>query len=216
MPLTPGGAMGGSTWEPECETSFRGKDSKTRLKEALVERLYGKLSERMGQTPEAFHFEDFQIRNGKLYYRDNKMTPLMNKWNELRSVGVIAEILGKEGLHNIGFNIPVEGRVTAHQAVMLNRVEEELPFPSDVAKADNIELQEIMENADNLIVQLKGESSKDLPKRELLGPDKQCRSIRGSLKVETAKKVELQQCTEREKRKLMAIQDNPEHDSGIQ
>ena len=29
---------------------------------------------------------------------------------------------------------------------MLNRVEEELPSTSDVAKADDIELQEIMEN----------------------------------------------------------------------
>ena len=30
---------------------------------------------------------------------------------------------------------------------MLNRVEEELPSVSDIAKADAIELQEIMENA---------------------------------------------------------------------
>ena len=30
---------------------------------------------------------------------------------------------------------------------MLNRVEEELPSVSDVANPDNIELQEIMENA---------------------------------------------------------------------
>ena len=30
---------------------------------------------------------------------------------------------------------------------MLNRVEEELPSVSDVAKVDDIELQEIMENA---------------------------------------------------------------------
>ena len=33
------------------------------------------------------------------------------------------------------------------QAVMLNRVEEELASAFDVAKADNIEFQEITENA---------------------------------------------------------------------
>ena len=41
---------------------------------------------------------------------------------------------------------------------MLNRVEEELPSMSGVAKADKIELQEIMENAvkstEDLIAQL--------------------------------------------------------------
>ena len=41
---------------------------------------------------------------------------------------------------------------------MLNRVEQELPSASDIAKADDIELQEIMENAakskENLIAQL--------------------------------------------------------------
>ena len=35
----------------------------------------------------------------------------------------------------------------AQQAIMLNRVKEELLSASDVAKVDNIELQEIMENA---------------------------------------------------------------------
>ena len=77
---------------------------------------------------------------------------------------------------------------------MLNRAEEELPSASDIVKADNIELQQITENAarstENLIVQLEGESSKDLLNHKLLGLDLQLRSIRGSLKVETVKKVE--------------------------
>ena len=64
---------------------------------------------------------------------------------------------------------------------------------SDVAKADDIELQEITENAsrstENLIVQLEGESSKDLPMRELQGLDKQLRSIKGLLKVEVAERL---------------------------
>ena len=53
----------------------------------------------------------------------------------------------------------------ARQAVMLNKVEEELPSVSDVAKADDIELQEITGNAarsmENLIEQFKGKSSKE-------------------------------------------------------
>ena len=104
----------------------------------------------------------------------------------------------KEGLHDfLGFDIPVEGKITARQALTLNRVEEELPFTSDVAKADDIELQDITKNAtrsaENLIEQLDGESSEDLPMRELLSLDKQLICIRASLKFETAKEVELQQ-----------------------
>ena len=94
-----------------------------------------------------------------------------------------------------------------------------MPSTFDVTKADDIELQEIMENAvrstENLIEQLQGESSEDLPMRELLGLDEQLKNIQGSLKVEMAKKVELQQHIEQEKCKLAEIRDNPEHDKGI-
>ena len=54
--------------------------------------------------------------------------------------------MGKGGLRNLGFDIPV-GRVTARQAVMLNKTAEELPSESDITKADDIELQEIAEKA---------------------------------------------------------------------
>ena len=70
IPLIRGGVIGGgSTWELECkqETSIRGKMLSTRLKEAQVEGLYQKLSEETGQTPDAFHFDDFEIRDGRLY-----------------------------------------------------------------------------------------------------------------------------------------------------
>ena len=46
---------------------------------------------------------------------------------------------------------------------------------------------------ENLIAQLEGESSEDLLIRELLGLDKQLRSIRGSLRVEVAEKVQLEE-----------------------
>ena len=96
----------------------------------------------------------------------------------------------------------------------------ELPSASDVAKADDIELQEIMENAarsvEDLIEQLEGTSSETLSMRELQGLDKQLRGIKGSFKVEVAKKVELQQCIEQEKHMLVIIIDNPKYYDGIQ
>ena len=54
-----------------------------------------------------------------------------------------------EGLHDLGFDIPVESKVTTRWVIMLNRVEEELLSAFDIAKADDTELQEIMENAAN-------------------------------------------------------------------
>ena len=87
IPLTPRGAIaGGPSWEPVCEHETLlggGKTQSTRLKEGFVVGLYRKLSKSLGQTPEAFHFDDFEFRDGKLYYRD-KSAPLMNKRGELR------------------------------------------------------------------------------------------------------------------------------------
>ena len=94
---------------------------------------------------------------------------------------MLADILGKNRLHRLGFNIPV-GKVTAWQAVMLNKAAEELPSESDITGADDIELQEIAEKASGIISQIKDIQT------ELLGLDKQLRSIRGSLKVVVAKK----------------------------
>ena len=67
----------------------------------------------------------------------------MTKDGILRSASEIVSILGKSRLRNLGFNIP-RGKLTARQAVLLNRVEVELPSTSDIAKANDIELQEII------------------------------------------------------------------------
>ena len=45
---------------------------------------------------------------------------------KLKLVGMLADILGKNRLRRLDFNIPV-GKVTARQAVMLNKGAEELP-----------------------------------------------------------------------------------------
>ena len=106
---------------------------------------------------------------------------------------MIADILGKNRLRRLGFKIPV-GKLTARQAVMLNKAAEELPSESDITKVDDIELQEIVEKASGIISQIKEvqTDTEDLfehPLCELSGLDKQLRSIRGSLKVEVAKRL---------------------------
>ena len=74
-----------------------------------------------------------------------------------------------------------------------------------------IELQEITETAskctEDLISHMKNDQSKtddlfEYPLRELLGLDKQLRSIRGSPKVKVAKKVQLEEHTKKENCKL--------------
>ena len=116
---------------------------------------------------------------------------------KLKSVGMLADILGKNRLRRLRFNIPV-GKVTAWQAVMLNKAAEELLSESDITGTDDIELQEIAEKASAIISQIKDvqTDTDDLfehPLHDLLGLDKQLRSIRGSLKVEVAKKVQLEE-----------------------
>ena len=59
---------------------------------------------------------------------------------------MLVDILGKNRLRRLGFNIPV-GRITARQAVMLNKAAEEQPSESDITGVDDIELQEIAEKA---------------------------------------------------------------------
>ena len=106
------------------------------------------------------------------------------------------------------------GKLTARQAVMLNKAAEELPSESDITKADDIELQEIAEKASGIISQIKDvqTDTEDLfehPLHELLGLDKQLRSIRGSLKVEVAKTVELEENITKKRRKLEEFREYP-------
>ena len=97
----------------------------------------------------------------------------------LRAVGVLADRLGKEGLRDLGFDVPV-GSITAPQFMASYKVGSQLPSTSDITGADDIELQEIAEKAsrsiENLNQQLQEEPTEDLPMRELQGLDKQLRS----------------------------------------
>ena len=64
--------------------------------------------------------------------------PLMISGEKLRVVAAIERVLGVNRLCTLGFGIPVG--MMHQQATALNRVEQELPSTSDVAKADDIEL----------------------------------------------------------------------------
>ena len=127
------------------------------------------------------------------------------------------KILGKDGLRglrDLGFNIS-KGKVTAWQAKMLNKVEKEIPSASDVDKAGDIELQEIAKSTEDLIFQIKDIQTDtdelfEHPLRELLGLDAQLRSIRGSLKVEVAKRVQLEEHIAKEHQKLKEFREYPE------
>ena len=140
-----------------------------------------------------------------------KLVPnLRDKKNYVIHIQVLNQVLQHglklDGLRNLGFDIH-RGKVTARQTVMLNKAAEELLSESDITGADDIELQEIVEKALGIISQIKDvqTDAEDLfenPLRELLGLDKQLRSIRGSLKVEVAKKVELEEHITKERRKL--------------
>ena len=89
-----------------------------------------------------------------------------------------------------------------------------LPSSSEIAKADTIELVEIVKSTEDLISHLNDQQSQtdnllEYPLRELLGLDKQLRSIRGSLKVEVEKKVQLEEHIAKECQKLKEFQKYP-------
>ena len=209
IPLDPV-APGRSTWDPrgvpgpaglwepehEWETSFGGRESqRTKLVKDYVKYLYKKISENIHETPELFHYDYFKLEGEELYYIGNRK-PLTTE-AKLKSVRMLADILRKNRLHRLGFNIPV-GKVIAQQAVMLNKAAEELPSESEITGADDIELQEIAKKASCIISQIKDiqTDTDDLfehPLCNLLGLDTQLRSIRGLLKVEVAKKVQLEE-----------------------
>ena len=142
IPLTPVG--GGSTWEPtrEQETSFGGRKSLETLKyetlESFVKSLYKRVPRSDDEPLGRINFHNFDLRNGQLYYKDN-VNPLTTKRGALRGVGVLADKLGKEGLYDLGFDMPV-GRITAHQLMASYRAGAQLPSVSDITRVDDIEL----------------------------------------------------------------------------
>ena len=132
-------------------------------------------------------------KDGRLYYKEK---PLMNRNGELKTIGVIVDTLGIRGLRQMCYNIT---KTNLKPRFILDLLEKqaELPSPSKIAKADTIELEEIAKSTEDLISQINNQTQTDdlleYPLGELLGLDKQLRSIRGTLKVEVEKKVQLEE-----------------------
>ena len=221
--MDPSGVPGpAGPWEPEHEqeTSFGGlSGARARLNAGFVEDkvngLYEILSEHFPKNQNVIYCDDFESIRGELYFKARD-EPLTRK-GHLKPYKSLIRILGKNRIYNLGFNVS-EWPLSRKQAVALNKVQEELPSASDITKADDIELQEIAEKAskstEDIISQIKDiqTDTEDLfehPLCELLGLDKQLRSIRGSLKVEVAKKVELEECIAKERRKLEEFREYP-------
>ena len=102
----------------------------------------------------------------------------------------------------------------------LMKKQAELPSIHEIAGADETELEEIAKSTEDLIFQINNQSQTDElfehPLRELLGLDKQLRSIMGSLKVEVAKKVQLEERIAKERRKLDEFRKYPgEYDDAM-
>ena len=137
----------------------------------------------------------------------------MNRNGELKTVGIIADTLGIRGLREMGYNITKTNLKKPQFVLDLLEKQAELPSSSEIAKADTIELEEIVKSTEDLIFQINNQSqTEDLlehPLRELLGSDTQLRSISCSLKVEVARKVQLEECIKKEHQKLEEFRDYP-------
>ena len=183
--VTPGGR---STWEPERgeqETSFGG--TSVLHKEYLVGKIYELISNKTHQRLEP-NLSLFKLgKDGMLYYRGK---PLMNRNGMLKTVGIIADTLGIKGLQEMGYNI-TKTNLKPRFVLDLMEKQAKLPSSSELAEADEIELEEIVKSKEDLISQINNQSQVDdlfeHPLQELLGLDKQLRSVRGSQKVEGAK-----------------------------
>ena len=148
-------------------------------------------------------------KDGRLYYKGK---PLMNRNGELKTIGFIADTLGIRGLRGMGYNI-TKTNLKPQFVLDLLEKQAELPSSSEIANADEIELEEIAKSTEDLIYQINEQTQTDYllenPVRELLGLDKQLRTIRGSLKVEVAKKVQLEEHITKEHRKLEEFRKYP-------
>ena len=214
-PVTPGGR---STWEPERgkqETSFGGLSGpRARLNAGFVEDkvngLNEILSEHFTKNQDVIYYDDFESIRRELYFK-GRDEPLMRK-GHLKLYKSLIRTSSKNRIYSLGFDVS-EWPLSRKPAVTLNKAQEELPSASDIDKADDIELQEIVENAarsiENLNQQVQEDPNEDLPMRELLDLDKQLRSIRGSLKMEVAKKVQLEECIKKEHQKLEEFREYP-------
>ena len=204
-PVTPRG----STWELEREQEISFRGTSVLNKEYLAGEIYELIGNKTHQRLEP-NLSLFKLgKDGRLYYKGK---PLMNRNGELKTIGIIVDTLEIRGLQEMGYNIT---KTNLKPRFIFDLLEKQVELPSspEIAKADTIELEEIAKSKEDLIFQINNQSQTDKlfehPLRELLGLDTQLRSIRGSLKVELAKKVQLEERIKKEHHKLEEFREYP-------
>ena len=155
---------GRSTWEPEREQeiSFGSPEVPLSIGEILYkEYLVGEIYELIGNKTHQIlepNLRLFKIdKDGRLYYKGK---PLMNRNGELKTIGVIADTLGIRGLREMGYNIT---KTNLKPRFVLDLLEKQakLPSSSEIAKADDIELEEIAKSTEDLISQINEQTQTD-------------------------------------------------------
>ena len=152
----------GTRTEREQETSFGSPEvplSRGEIlhKEYLVGEIYELIGNKMNQRLEP-NLRLFELdKDGRLY---NKGKPLMNRNGELKTIGVIADTLGSRGLREMGYNTT---KTNLKPLFVLDFLEKqaELPFSSEIANADEIELEEIVKSTEDLIYQINEQTQTD-------------------------------------------------------
>ena len=184
IPLTPATPGKSSTWEleREQETSFGSPEvplSRGEIlhKEYLVGEIYELIGNKTHQRLEP-NLRLFELdKDGRLYYKGK---PLVNRNGELKTIGVIADTLGIRGLREMGYNI-TKTNLKPRFVLDLLEKQAELPSSSEIANVDEIELEEIAKSTEDSIYQINEQTQTDdlleNPLRELLGLDKQLRTI---------------------------------------
>ena len=164
IPLTPV-TPGRSTWEPdrgEQETSFGSPEVPLSRGEVLhKEYLVGEIYELIGNKTHQRLEPNLRLveidKDGRLYYKGK---PLMNRNGELKTIGVIADTLGIRGLREMGYNI-TKTNLKPQFVLDLLEKQAELPSSSEIAKADDIELEEIVKSTEDLISQINEQTQTD-------------------------------------------------------
>ena len=211
----------------EQETLFGGESQTTQDLKDRVKGLYEKLDEVLEQNPKNYRDNLFEIKRKDLYFKGLDR-PLTTR-GRLKTILTIGDSLGKGRLIEMGFDIPEHLGVREFMKLrqVQRELEEKLPSTSAIDRANDNETQELTRKAidvnEDLIREISsdrgtqtGEDDPNMPTmRELVGLDKELRSIRGSLKVESSKKVEIKQKLTQEYRKLEYVREHSEYDEGI-
>ena len=120
-------------------------------KEYLVGEIYeligNKMHQRLEPTLRLFEID----KDGRLYYKGK---PLMNRNGELKTTGIIADTLLIRGLWEMGYNI-TKTNLKPRFVLDLLVKQAELPSSSEIAKVDDIELEEIAKKASGIISLIK-------------------------------------------------------------